>query len=146
MESVIYALPSYTEEIIDTVSHKKWLVHNFNITNEIDLYNPAEYLYNSAFESIKYNVVLDLNVYQFLLKIFKKSSPKPEYRNAAALLVFCQIANVEIDPTCSVYERVNYKKENLLEAVQELELFHQLNNSEMEHLAEYALGFSDKEK
>ncbi len=143
MNDFAYFLPIYVDEIISIVSKRKWVVHNFNLDNDDQLYNPSNYLHNSEFSGTKYTVVLDLNLYQFLLNIIKKDIPISKYRDAAALLVFCQMTNIEIDPTFSVYEKVNYDSSNLQEAVADLEFFHKLNNSEINSLAEYALGFSD---
>ncbi len=120
-----------------------WLVHNFNIENENDLYNPANYLYNAEFDKTRYILTLDLNVYQFLINIVKKKIPKENFRDAASLLVFCQVTNIDIDPTYPVYEKINYNRENLSEAVSDLELFHNINNGDMEELAKYALEYSD---
>ena len=57
--------------------------------------------------------------------------------------MFCQVTNITIDPTFSVYEKVNYDRSNLREALPDLELFHNINNSDMAELAMYALEYSD---
>lgn len=143
MNQVFYALPWYFEEISSRLSDKNWLVHSFKENDDSEIYNPSNYLYNAEFDNTKYFLTLDLNIYQFLLNIVKKSEPKERFRDAAALLVFCQISNIEIDPTFSVYEKVNYDKCNLADALSDLELFHNINNGDMEELAKYALGYSD---
>lgn len=143
MYQVFYQVPAYMDEIIERLSKRNWLVHNFNISEEGDLYNPANYLYNAEFDGTRYVLIVDLNVYQFLLNIVKKATPKDSSRDAASLLVFCQVANIDIDPTFSVYERVNYERENLVEALQDLELFHKINNGDMDEFAKLALGVSD---
>jgi uncharacterized protein YaaN involved in tellurite resistance len=78
-----------------------------------------------------------------LYPILKKENPKENYRDAAALLVFCQIAKIDIEPAFPVYERVNYDKNNLSEALPDLELFYNINNAEMDELAKYAQGCED---
>jgi hypothetical protein len=99
MSQAIYHVPSFMEPVVERLSKRMWLVHNFNIENENDLYNPANYLYNAEFDKTRYILTLDLNVYQFLINIVKKKIPKENFRDAASLLVFCQVTNIDIDPT-----------------------------------------------
>lgn len=141
MQQVFYQVPWYLDEVVKRLSKRNWLVHNFDMVNNEDLYNPASYLCNAEFDNTKYLLRLDLNVYQFLLNIINKEKPKDNYRDAAALLVFCQTANIDIDPTFPVYERINYDRNNLSEALPDLELFHNINNGEMDELAKYALEY-----
>ncbi len=122
---------------------RNWLVHNFNLEHEENLYDPTGYLYNTEIHKFNYNLIVDLNIYQYLLNIAKKQSPHANYRAAASLLVFCQITDIDIDPTFAVYEKFNYDNRNLAEALIDLELFHNINNGETENLAKYALGYSD---
>ncbi len=82
--------------------------------------------------------------HQFLLNSVKKDCPKKNFRDAVALLVFCQITNIDIDPTFAVYEKVNYDHSNLDEALPDLELFNKINNSDMDELAKYALNLTDE--
>jgi len=135
-----FFLPSYIEDIAESLAYRGWVVHSFNTDSDEELYNPSNYLHNSEFEGSKYTLGLDLNIYQFLLNSKKKDLPKDNYRDAAALLVFCQIANIEIDPSYAVYEKVNYEASNLDEALPDLELFQNINNSDPGELAKYALG------
>jgi hypothetical protein len=143
MSQVFYHIPPFIEPIVERLAKRTWLVHNFNIESDNELYNPANYLYNTEFDRTNYVLTLDLNIYQFLLNIVKKKTPKDNFRDAASLLVFCQVTNIDIDPTYPVYEKVNYNRENLSEAVSDLELFHNINNGDMEDLAKYALEISD---
>lgn len=136
-------IPSFMKPVGERLSKRMWLVHNFNVENENDLYNPANYRDNVGFEKTRYILILDLNVYQFLINIVKKKIPKKNFRDAASLLVFCQVINIEIDPTYAVYEKLNYNTKNLSEALSDLELFYNINNGDMEELAKYALECSD---
>jgi len=143
MDQVFYPVPAYLDAIVERLSKRNWLVHNFNLSEDDDLYNPANYLQNLEFDGTRYVLIVDLNIYQFLLNIVKKPNPIPIFRDAASLLVFCQITNINIDPTFSVYEKVNYQKENLAEALPDLELFHRINNGNMDEFAKFALEYSD---
>ncbi|PWW34576.1 hypothetical protein DFO83_111103 [Idiomarina loihiensis] len=141
MSTSYFLLPAYIEDIAVSLANRGWIVHSFNTDNSEELYNPSNYLHNSEFEGSKYTLGLDLNIYQFLLNSNKKKTPNDNYRDAAALLVFCQISNIEIDPSYAVYEKVNYEESNLDEALPDLELFKNINNSDTEKLAKYALGY-----
>jgi len=143
MHQVFYQLPPYIDGIIDRLSKRNWLVHNFNLNEDAEIYNVANFLYNSEFDGTRYVLTPDLNIYQFLLNIVKKPTLKDDFRDAASLLVFCQVTNIDIDPTFSVYEKVNYDAINLEDALPDLELFHNLNNTDMDVIAKYALGYSD---
>ena len=72
MQQVFYQVPAYLDDIVERLSRRNWLVHSFNLSEEDDLYNPANYLHNSEFDGTKYILTIDLNIYQFLLNIVKK--------------------------------------------------------------------------
>ena len=141
MSTSYFLLPAYMEGIFVSLVNRGWIVHSFNTDKNEELYNPINYLNNSEIEGLKYTLILDLNIYQFLLNSNKKKAPKDNYRDAAALLVFCQISNIEIDPSYAIYEKVNYEESNLDEALADLELFKNINNSDTEELVKYALGY-----
>jgi len=63
-----------------------------------------------------------------------------KYRDACALLVFCRIADIQIEPALAIYERINYNAENLKEALDDLALLRALDNTDVEQLARYAMG------
>ena len=135
--------PPYIFEVIDSFKKRNWLIHNYDLEVREEIYNPANYIINVEDEGVTYNLLLDLNIYQFLINSVKKEQPKEIYRDAVALLAFCQFSDIEIDPRYAVYEKMNYDQSNLDEALQELELFKQIDNADNEILARYALGCSD---
>lgn len=141
MSKSYFFLPAYIDDIAVSLVSRGWVVHSFKTDDNEDLYNPSNYLHNSELEGVKYTLGLDLNIYQFLLNSSKKDIPKDNYRGAVALLVFCQISNIELDPSYAVYEKVNYDESNLEEALSDLELFKNINNSDTEELAKYALSY-----
>jgi len=136
-------LPNYFEDIKAIVAKHNWFIHNFDIDESQDLYDPTNYLYNQEFKDVSYTAVLDLNIFQFLINCTKKPKPHPSCRAAAALLVFCQVSQIVIEPCYAIYERINYKNENLNEALSDLQLFRNLDNGNMDELATFALGSSD---
>ena len=143
-EKMYFLLPSYISDVCDALIESDWFVHNFDSDSSEDVFNPANYLENIEVGGISYEAVIDLNVYQFILGLAKDGPSKDKYRLAAAFLVFCQLAKIEIDPTYCVYEKYKFDSKNLDEAVDSLKIFNGLNNADNEEIAKYALGFSDK--
>lgn len=144
--SSIWLIPEYIEEIIEILKEKDWIIHNFGCESQDDLLNPANYLHNKTVENYNYQLGLDLNIYQFLLNSVKKGGVNTSYQAAAALINFCQISEIEIDPTFCSYEKYNHIENNLEETISNLDLFHRINNSNPDELAKYALGYTEKPK
>ncbi|WP_299489652.1 hypothetical protein [uncultured Shewanella sp.] len=142
---VLYTYPSYLEKIVENLMKRNWLVHNFNNVDDFEIYNFSNYLYNKQINGVTYTIYLDLNIYQFILNAFKKDKPKDEFRDAIALVVFCQLAEIELDPTFAVYEKINYRNDEgvLDEAISDLDIFHRINNTDNSSLVLFALGDSD---
>jgi len=141
METLV-TYPSYLESIIENLMEREWLVHNFNNADDLQIYNVTNYLYNKKISGVTYTIYLDLNIYQFIVNAFKKTKPKKEFRDAIALVVFCQFAEIELDPTYAIYEKINYRNDDKLleEILSELELFHRINNINNSSMVEFALG------
>ena len=142
---ILYTYPDYLENIVESLMERDWLVHNFDGVADSQIYSFSDYLYNKQEKGVTYTVYLDLNIYQFILNAFKKSKPKQESRDAIALVSFCQFAEIELDPTCAVYEKINYRKDDqvLDEVISDLELFHRINNINNSSIVEFALGDVD---
>jgi len=134
---------SYLNDVIEKIVKRNWIVHNFQIANEKDIYNFANYRQNIDDHSVVYTIHLDVNIYQFILNSVKKDSGREEFRDAIGLVAFCQIAGIELDPTFAVYEKINYRKDQAIldEVTTDLELFHRINNTSNEELSQYALGY-----
>lgn len=143
LEHFHVAVPSYIEPIIKRLIELDWLVHCLQISSDVDLYNPANFLYQNRLNGIEYRIILDVNIYQYMLSAFKKNGKKQEHRDAIALIVFCQITNILIDPTIAIYEKVNYKLDFSEEVLDDLILLRNLDNADNEALALFALGHSN---
>lgn len=143
MDEVIYQFPAYAQEIIDKIIKSDWLIHSLNIDNKNDIYNPAAYLYNEEFNGFDYTIHLDLNIYQYVISAFKKHKKNDLHRDAIALMVFGKFTNVLFDTTIAIYEKLNYLKQCPDEHVDDLYLFRCIDNSDMEGLAKFALGYTD---
>ena len=136
----LFWFPGFVKNIISLFSNENWLVHNLNLDNESSLYSPEVYLSNKKIYNRKYTLIIDTNIYDFLLKNVKRQSPNLLHRKALALLIFCQLSEIEIDPFFSVLERL--KDDNVDDVLQDLYLFQKLNNSDANILAKYATGSS----
>lgn len=146
MEYVVYEFPGYAEQVIDLLLEENWLVHSFPLSDEADIFNPSAYLYSAEASGIEYTIHLDLNIYQYILSAFKKKKKKSLHRSAIALVVFAKFTNIKFDPTIAIYEKLNYRNQCPDELIDDLTLFRQIDNAEMDHLAEFALGFTDSIK
>lgn len=136
-----FDLPPYVNEIIIHIMRRNWLVHNFIGLRDIDLYNPINFLHNHHINKSKYTINIDVNIFQFIVNSVKKDT-KEIYRDAIALVCFCQIANIELCPSIALYEKFNYsddpKKLNEINA--DLKIFNSINNANNEILASYAIN------
>lgn len=140
MNELLIAIPEFYITVVERLIRADWIVHNVMVQNPNDLYNPANYLYNAEFNDAEYRALIDLNILQYTVNCVKKDSMNDLYRDACALLVFCRAANILIEPSLAVYERINYNAENLEEALDDLALLRALDNADVEQLACYALG------
>ena len=140
MNEILVALPEYYNAVVDRLLRADWIVHNFRTHDLNDLYNPANYHYNIEFNNTEYRALIDLNILQYTVNCVKKDSMKGLYRDACALLIFCRVAEIQIEPALAVYERINYNAENLEEALDDLSLLRALDNADVDQLAQYVLG------
>jgi hypothetical protein len=140
MEHVYYEFPVYAGQIIERVRSADWFIHSFNLDDKDDAYNPAAYLYNAEFFGKSYTVYLDLNIYQYAINAFKKENINELHRDAIALMVFGKFTNILFDPTLAIYEKVNYLSKCPDEITNDLGLFRQIDNADMDDMAMFALG------
>ena len=129
-------------KIQEILIRKNWIVSAFDV-DEKDLYNPANYVCNEKVEGTDYKLILDRNLFSFIISAARKPRPKQIYRDAIALIVFSQIANIMIDPNMSVYEKINLDRNNADEAVDELNIFYGIDNTNSDTLMDYAIGVSN---
>lgn len=143
MEEVFYEFPVETSMIIEKILPRDWIVHNFLLNDNQSFYSPGDIAYNCHVNDIEYTVYLDTNIYQFIINSFKKEANQTS-RDAVALLVFCQLCDIKIEPTYAVYEKINYKKERVSEVIQDLNMFYKIDNSDTRALIAYAIGKADE--
>ncbi|ATB69212.1 hypothetical protein FA592_11700 [Sulfurospirillum diekertiae] len=139
-------LPKTTIQILEKLLNRDWIIHAFNVEDHNAIYtleSIPDILYNNRINRIQYILYLDTNIYQYLLNSHKKS-PTKETRDAVALLVFCQLCDIEIEPSLAAYEKINYIKDNANEVVDDLMLFYRIDNTKNDALMAYAIGNSNE--
>lgn len=138
MKQYLY-LPKNFDKIIQIVAGKDYLLNPFNTTPE-DIYNPAGYILNNR-KNITYKLIIDNNILSHLLSAARSSKPNPNYRNAIALLSFCQYSEILIEPSLAIYEKINYDQNRIDDAINELKLFYKIDdNPYTDSLISYAIG------
>jgi hypothetical protein len=137
MDKRTYIFPEYMSEIIKIVREKDWVVHNFNSNSKDITYNPPDYLRNIEIGESTYDLILDLNVFQYIVNAVKKDNKNENYISAIALLIFCQQSNIDIDPRYFAYEKINHNPQNANEVIKDLNIFYCLNNTDPNYLISY---------
>ncbi len=107
----------------------------------MDSSNAASYQHNLQSEGIKYQVILHMNCLQYLLNLTKRAKSTEVSRIAAGYLTFFRIADLQLNPTYAIYEKINYSGERANEAISNLEQFRGIDDHSLDELAAYALGF-----
>lgn len=142
MFEILVTEPDYFSEVESRLNKTDWLVHNFQLDDEEGAFSPAAYLYNIYFNGVEYRASVDLNIFQYVVNCVKKSNPHEFHRDACAMLLFCRMSEISIEPSLAVNERIDYGNGNLDEALHELGLFYALDNADPILLADYMLGNS----
>ena len=141
---MIYWFPSYVKPVTERLAKCGWLAHNFNIAEEIQLYNPSNFREQIDKFGVQYTLNLDLNVYQFIINSYKKPLVKEQFKDAISLVVFCQMADIVLEPAYAVYEKIGYDicENKMNEILDDLELFYRIDSADCESLTQYVLGSS----
>ncbi|WP_269240383.1 hypothetical protein [Flavobacterium limnophilum] len=128
------------DKVIELLINKKWLISTFEIEENAH-YNPANYIYNIQIHKSKYILLIDTNIFSFIVNSFKQNTPKDIHREAIALIAFCQFAEINIDVSLPIYEYIRFNKEKQKEAFEKLELFFKIDDSpNNQSLIDYAIG------
>ena len=134
--------PMDIEPILELIKNSNWLITNFKLKDE-GIFNPANYLCQSTLGNKKYQLLIDLNIFSYIVDSLKSQNIRDENRISIALVIFCQLSDIVIDPQIAIYERINYSKKNVERAIEELELFRSIDNTEPEELYNFATGNSN---
>lgn len=136
-------VPEHYHNIVEITRSAGWLAHNFR-AEDLDIYNAVNYQYNREIDSINYQIILDMNCLQYLLNMARRPESSELSRIAAAYLAFAQIADIQLDPTYAIYEKINYTDDLADEAISNLEQFRGIDNHSLDELIEYALGQKER--
>jgi hypothetical protein len=139
MNLLLLQLPREFEIIVEKIKQQDWLLSFFPASEE-ELYNPAGYVYNNKFSGVNYKILLDRNIFRFIVSASFKKFPNEKHRAAIALIYFCQAANIGFEPNLAVYERLLPKRENTQPAIEEFIKFYQIDNANSDSLLRYAIG------
>jgi hypothetical protein len=127
MDKIIVEVPEGFEIVYETLFKKDWIISTYDI-DKTELYNPANYLYNKIADGVTYKLILDRNIFSFLLSAIRKKETKQIHRDAISLVAFCQISEILIEPNFAIYEKINYCNDTVDEAVEELLAFYKIDN------------------
>lgn len=144
MFDVLVTEPDCFSEAERRLRRADWLVHNFPLDDEERAYDPVNYLYNVHLENVEYRASVDLNIFQYVVNCAKKEYSNEPNRDACAMLLFCRMREINIEPSLAVYERIDYGNGSLDEALDELALFYALDSADHDLLADYMLGNSSR--
>jgi len=125
---IICKMPIGMEKVIELLIKKKWLISTFEI-EELEHYNPVNYLVNISNHNSKYFVSLDSNIFSFIVNSFNHKNPKLIHREAIALVAFCQFAEINFDVGLPIYEYIKFDKAKQKEAYEKLELFFRIDDT-----------------
>jgi hypothetical protein len=140
---ILCNLPYGMDKVIELLINKKWLISTIDIKENAH-YNPANYMYNIQIYKSKYILLIDTNIFSFIVNSFTQNPPKPIHREAIALIVFCQFAEINLDVSLPIYEIIKFNNEKQKEAFEKLELFYKIDDSpNPETLIDYAIGKRD---
>ncbi|NOQ24867.1 MAG: hypothetical protein GQ564_05840 [Bacteroidales bacterium] len=143
MKNGFVSFPVGMNEIIKFLVEKGWIVSIFNI-EENELYNPINYLVNKEIYKTQYVLSIDTNIFSYIVNAYKENVSIQEHRIAIALVVFCQFAEIKIEVSLPVYEKIKFDKVLMNKSLIELDLFCRIDHSpKQETLINFALGRRD---
>jgi len=100
-------LPNGLDSVIERLILNQWIISPFDISQQ-DLYNPISYLVNSLDHGIRYYLIIDRNIFSFIISAYKKRNKKTQHRDAIGLIAFCHFSEIIVDVSMPVYEKINY--------------------------------------
>ncbi|TGK67392.1 hypothetical protein [Leptospira kanakyensis] len=135
--------PKNFEKIISIVANKDYFINSFNTTPE-NIYDPGGYIVNTQENKVTYKLIIDNNILSHILSAYKNSKPNINYRNAIALISFCQFSEILIESNIAVYEKIDYDQKRIEEAIADLKLFYRIDDTPYtDSLIAYAIGEQD---
>jgi hypothetical protein len=142
MDCLFVRLPREFKQVTALLKRQDWLISDFPTSND-ELYNPAKYIYGIELRNYQYKIMIDRNIFRFIISSYKKKGHNEKKRASVALIYFCQAANIIIEPNIAIYERILPKLDMTKQAIEELILFYRIDSAYSESLLNYALGKSN---
>lgn len=135
-----FLLLGYPKEDLDQVSRLVRENESFVTLITGDVYEVHQYLLPSPLKN--YTAILDRNVYTRITSLVRgdnmSSRSIGDYRWAAAIMAFCQIADIKFQYGSSLQEYASSKGGDA--AVSDFECFHQADNCDPHALIDFAVG------
>ncbi|MCK9171670.1 MAG: hypothetical protein M0P01_14765 [Treponema sp.] len=142
MDQGFITLPHGFEKVISQVQEQGWLITNLEGRDE-DIHNPAAYIFNNKLNKTKYKVILDRNIFRFIVSAYSTKEPKQKHRAAISLICFCRASEICFEPNLALYERLLPKRLLVDQAIEELLLFYKIDNGDDDSLLRFSIGESD---
>ncbi len=139
MDHLLISLPLGFDQVISQIQEQDWLINNFEANDE-EIYNPANYLYNRDLRGINYRIILDRNIFRFIVSANHSTIPRKKQRAAISLVCFCRTAKIDFEPNLAVYERLLPKRNNITEAIDELITFYKIDSGDDDSLLRYSIA------
>lgn len=141
---VVLNYPEQDISAIERIVQESNFFITTNLTHRSVLYKITSH--HDPRNSIRFRAMFDRNIYTDLTTLATHSDPKEVraehcLRSSAALLAFLQIANITVDYGASLYEYADSHSGD--DAIQELQAFRRIDNSNPKHLIDFALGRID---
>ena len=131
------------DSVMQNIYKRDWLITFFQ-TDKVCTYDPFLYLKSKYLYGTQYKMVIDRNIFQYVINSTRRAISTKDYRDAIGLLIFANIAEIEIEPNLAIYEKINYYHKNVDEAINELQDFYNIDNTNIEVLLNYVLEKTDK--
>lgn len=127
---MLFYYPDYLNIILSRIKEKEWLIHTFEIKDLDIIYNPSNYLSNN-YDGISYTIKIDLNIFKYIVNAFKKDKIAENHKDAICFIIFCQLANINIEPQYAIYEKIKHSHQDhhLEEILSDLAIFQKINNT-----------------
>jgi nicotinamide mononucleotide adenylyltransferase len=137
VETIIFL--NYPSEDIRGIERLVKERESFVVILDGDIYSIVQHIAHQS--EFRFTALLDRNVYTRITGLLSDVSPPPngpDFRWAAAILAFCQIADIQIDLASSLQEYAWHH--GGVEALRELEKFRIADNSNPQIFINFALG------
>lgn len=120
-------MPPHMPDIIKAMIEKNWFVTIYDAGID-DIYEPSHYLYNKEVHGCTYKLVLDRNIFSYIIGSTNPNRYSENTQKAIGLILFCQFCEILIEPSLAIHEYINFMESNIDKALDEIETFRMIDN------------------